>query len=223
MPNWCSNEVIITGTPSQITRLLAEATRGGDRFIFKNIHPCPESLRQVSAGSQEDCYYAKHGTEMQWRRITRSPRYKHAGSRADLVAALEQQYPDFHEKADQYKRNIDEHGHLTWYSWCLENWGTKWDVEAHVAPREDSDDVAQLNFDSAWSPPLRAFEEISRRFPELAFECRYFEEGNDFIGFAVIEKGIVVAEDEDDLSSPDAVRFFFRPQEYVYLDGEDDE
>ena len=98
-----------------------------------------------------------------------------------------------------------------WYEWNIENWGTKWDIEAYIAPRDENDDTGQLNFDSAWSPPIDAFVEISSQFPELRIECRYFEEGCNFVGVCIIEDGAVVAEDEDSCDSDNLDRFEFAP------------
>lgn len=217
MPNWCNNEVVISGSPAQITRLLEKGRGDEGRFFLSNIYPCPENLRKVSAGSEEDFYRVKHGTTTEWERyrsyewVAKLNGGEAPTTREQVIAALEKRHSDFHEKADQYKRNLEEHGHATWYTWCVANWGTKWDIEAHIAPRDENDDTGQLNFDSAWSPPVDAFVEISSQFPELRIECRYFEEGCNFIGVCIIEDGAVVAEDEDSCDSDNLDRFEFAP------------
>ena len=38
-----------------------------------------------------------------------------------------------------------------WYHWCIENWGTKWDVsELDI---EYDEEMLELTFSTAWSPP----------------------------------------------------------------------
>ena len=119
-----------------------------------------------------------------------------------------------HEESDQcfsFEGTLPRGDRKDWYEWSVNNWGTKWDIEAHIAPRDENDDTGQLNFDSAWSPPVDAFVEISSQFPELRIECRYFEEGCNFIGVCIIEDGAVVAEDEDSCDSDNLDRFEFAP------------
>jgi len=79
-----------------------------------------------------------------------------------------------------------------WYTWRVANWGTKWDVTAWVAKKEDK--KIQYEFDSAWSPPIDAFTHISENYPDLKFELKYREEGMGFKGRAVMQDGELVSE-----------------------------
>lgn len=68
-----------------------------------------------------------------------------------------------------------------WYVWNVNNWGTKWDVGGEGAECNDVDDNnLQLNFDSAWSPPIAGF----RGLTDLGFNvvASYVEEGDAFVG-----------------------------------------
>lgn len=59
--------------------------------------------------------------------------------------------------------------------------GTKWDVGGENADCDEVDDnTLQLNFDSAWSPPIAGF----RGLTDLGFEIEatYIEEGEAFVG-----------------------------------------
>ena len=47
------------------------------------------------------------------------------------------------------------------YNWCVNAWGTKWDVggeDAHMV-EQDANGVV-FNFDSAWAPPTSAYEQL---------------------------------------------------------------
>lgn len=69
-----------------------------------------------------------------------------------------------------YIDNILEYGADTWYDWCIENWGTKWDAcECKIG-----DDY--LEFETAWDAPFPIIEELSRRFPKLTFSHEYADE-----------------------------------------------
>lgn len=92
-------------------------------------------------------------------------------------------YPEGHElKAEQDRkefRNIEIHGFKNWYDWQVAHWGTKWDIGDEDGATLD-DGVLYLGFDSAWSPPLEAYE----RLIELGFgiEAFYYEPGMAFCG-----------------------------------------
>ena len=79
----------------------------------------------------------------------------------------------------QVKRNRELYGYPDWYEWCINNWGTKWDVEDQDANRVDANNL-ETSFDSAWAPPCTAYE----RLCELGFEITayYYEPGMGFVG-----------------------------------------
>ncbi len=52
--------------------------------------------------------------------------------------------------------------------WCVEHWGTKWDVNG-VEGHRDTTDEAFFQFDTAWTPPLAALRHISTLYPPLKF------------------------------------------------------
>ena len=61
--------------------------------------------------------------------------------------------------------------YATWYDWCVEEWGTKWNC--HEYRLEDSD---RCTFETAWTHPGPIIEALSRQHPQLAFEVRYADE-----------------------------------------------
>ena len=72
--------------------------------------------------------------------------------------------------------------HGKWdYTWCIENWGTKWDIGG---PNETLNtlgpDRIEIAFDSAWSPPITAYEALT----EMGFgiDATYYEPGMAFCG-----------------------------------------
>ena len=76
---------------------------------------------------------------------------------------------------------------VNWYNWRVRKWGTKWDVDCHHVEFEEPDEegggyVIELSFDSAWSPPMAAFEILKEKYPEIDVDHYYFEPGCDFVG-----------------------------------------
>ena len=78
-------------------------------------------------------------------------------------------------------RNIATHGYGNWYDYCVNEWGTKWDVggEGDQATQVGPTDL-RMNFDSAWAPPVPAME----KFQDLGFKVKlvYWESGMCFCG-----------------------------------------
>lgn len=77
-------------------------------------------------------------------------------------------------------RNIEKYGYGNWYDYCVNEWGTKWDVGGDGMTCEIEDGRISTSFDSAWSPPIAAYEKLV----ELGFEVRayYYEGGMCFAG-----------------------------------------
>ena len=68
-----------------------------------------------------------------------------------------------------------------WYHWCIENWGTKWDVsELDI---EYDDEVLELTFSTAWSPPEGVMQVLKDKYPDLGFTCFYDEPGMEVAGY----------------------------------------
>lgn len=68
------------------------------------------------------------------------------------------------------------------YDWCVENWGTKWDV-FDVEVMSLVDDTLELTFSTAWSPPTEALQHGAERYG-FDFFLTYKEYGMMFTGLA---------------------------------------
>jgi hypothetical protein len=76
-------------------------------------------------------------------------------------------------------------GHDNWYSWRVDNWGTKWDVDMEGLEFTDNGDgTAAITgwFDSAWAPPTEAFNSFLDDMDNCTLESFYEEGGMDFAG-----------------------------------------
>jgi hypothetical protein len=74
---------------------------------------------------------------------------------------------------------VAKYGHSDWYSWCIANWGTKWDISPYGVEINEFGTLVGA-FDSPWGPPIQAYEQ----FEQLGFEVRayYNEPGMGFTG-----------------------------------------
>jgi len=89
--------------------------------------------------------------------------------------------PDEQKKLEEdTERNRQVHGYGNWYDFCVNEWGTKWDIGADGNPAQDFPGGLTLGFESAWSPPVAAYEKLT----EQGFRIRamYFEPGMAFAG-----------------------------------------
>ena len=140
MPNWCLNELSITG-PVEVIKEIIES-----KLELQKLFPCPEDLKNTSAPAK------------------------------------------FNDK-EKYEVNMEKYGSGDWYDWQVKNWGTKWDIGPLDGLDFDLDgDKAYVNatFDSAWSPPVAAFEELFEKYKDknISIVLDYFEPGCAFIGRA---------------------------------------
>lgn len=72
-----------------------------------------------------------------------------------------------------------------WWSWRVENWGTKWEVTAEIVSHSIADGWINLCFDSAWSPPVGALIHWESESTETrSYNIRYVEWGMGFCGEA---------------------------------------
>lgn len=80
--------------------------------------------------------------------------------------------------------NTEKYGAPDWYNWCLENWGTKWDVGNENIDKDEytpGQTEVTLHFDSAWSPPLAWYNTMADQFG-FEIEAYYLEVGMAFCG-----------------------------------------
>ena len=77
---------------------------------------------------------------------------------------------------------IKKYGYSDWYGFCVNEWGTKWDVggDDYGTPTITEDGKMIAGFDSAWAPPTTAME----RLAAMGFTVKlyYYEPGMCFAG-----------------------------------------
>jgi len=66
------------------------------------------------------------------------------------------------------------------YGLAINTWGTKWDINEPYCDW-DGEDTLQLSFDSAWGPPLSAYETAESTM-DLEITASFYEPGMCFVG-----------------------------------------
>ena len=133
MPNWCNNNISISGPVETIKQLWEDANQEGeDGGLLNAMVPMPVELRGTTKGSNGDA--------------------------------------------------------VNWYDWSVNNWGTKWDVSTEGLEFTDNGDgTATIEgwFESAWAPPIEAYNTFCDDMDNCSLEASYHEPGMDFAGFYV--------------------------------------
>ena len=147
MPNWCYNELVVSGDAKQLAK------------FKKKAHRPAKDEQDETALSLANLYPEPDYTKV---------KVKHT-------------FPSISGKGyvapDQ-----------AWWDWRVQNWGTKWDINAEII--DEYDDYIIYQFDSAWSPPVAWLEKVAKDWPELDFRIKYEEEGAGFIGVAKAHAGV---------------------------------
>jgi Ferredoxin-like domain in Api92-like protein len=90
------------------------------------------------------------------------------------------QSPNRNGSADQL---IEKYGYADWYSFNVNEWGTKWDFGHPEGINDVQENEIVLYFDSAWAPPVA----LMAKLEEMGFEVdlMYYEPGMAFCGHYV--------------------------------------
>ena len=171
-----------------------EETTGVGTFDFNKIIPMPNSLNIV-AGSETDSAIAIYLSAVNPKTTLAIGEDKlDPTDFSDLVARLnaEKWYssyrtdmsPDDVQEACGSKSaedmlalgrtavtNMLEYGATTWYDWCINNWGTKWN-----SYDPDTDFPDGLSFSTAWSAPEPVIRALSERYPDVAITHEWADE-----------------------------------------------
>ena len=87
------------------------------------------------------------------------------------------------------KKLIEKTGYSDWYSWAVDNWGTKWEVcefygvdRQYLSEQSEGESTISFGFSSAWGPPLGAYDQFLADNEECSLKTYYYEGGCDFMG-----------------------------------------
>ena len=128
MPNWCNNNIEITGPVDKI-QALWDAAQAEDGGLLNAMVPMPVELKDTVKGSNGDA--------------------------------------------------------VNWYDWSVTNWGTKWDVGLEgleLVAAGDGTATISGYFDSAWAPPIEAYNRFLEANEDCSLTASYYECGCDFAG-----------------------------------------
>lgn len=214
MTNWTWNR--ITCKKSIADKILTK-TAEGYSFDFNKLIKMPEELNIESGSMGQNgliYLYLKSTDDLEKIKINNAYKscnlffndiYRESrfGQMEDNPAEFEKEsyFKESIELGKKYLSNYERYGYCTWYNWCVDNWGTKWNVYDDVDVEIDSDNECIITFNTAWSPPRGIIEEYSKLCSDDEFDWEY--ENEDFDGYHVLRKindeifDTIIEQDED--------------------------
>lgn len=218
MPNHITNILTIQTDEEQVRDIL-EAVKSDETGIgsvdFNKIIPMPESLNIESSTR------AEHGLELYRSFLLESAAVAYSDVQNtepssyhnEAVTALLKKYqeltkddPELLQLGRRCYENIQNYGYTDWYSWSIENWGTKWNSYGYNDFPNYQEGDSEIRFLTAWSAPHPVLEKLSELYPDVIFTHRWADE--DFghnVGERDYHSGQVIGENVPAGGSVEAV------------------
>ena len=192
MPNWCVNQVDITGDEAEVAKLVAFVKSDENSFTFENIVPPPATPMYSS-----DCTHNKYvcGCES-----VAQPDPENEGK---FMWVIDGKKVEYHGKCPTHNEHSFSNHPDNWYNWNINNWGTKWSAAEVWNDRIDDDGKVDghtsYNFDTAWSPAEPVVAALAEKFPTLRIAHRYCEAGMGYAGEVLYANGAEIRREEYDM------------------------
>ena len=208
MPNWCQNEVTITGDEEKLNEL-KELVREPDPYhgrctdTFKWVHneetgkgeaiELPDHCKHDDPIYKDTCDKRYH--EFSFNNIIPMPEeLRGTSSPTNVVDTQEEvdKWKEEHPKWDamgtgrpitkkEHAKLLTKHKFDNWYDWANANWDTKWD--ASEVYFQDDGWMLRYEFDTAWNPPEAICHALREKFPDLNISWFFREDGMEMAGY----------------------------------------
>lgn len=208
MPNHVTNQLEIFGpdaTLDAIQEQMQWTSQDGvnTAFSFERVFPMPGVLHGTVSGTgvAEGMWLLDEGTHHE---VMKSPKHYPGSfcaslesisrvgmptfaSKEEALAWVQKNRPEWLKLGEAAIRAFKETGYCSWYEWCTDKWGTKWDAYQIDVCRGQG--VLTYQFDTAWSPPVPVIDKLALLYPSAQFVHRYFDEGHNFWGVSTYVGG----------------------------------
>jgi hypothetical protein len=194
MPNHITNRLIIKAEGEKLQQIL-ERIKGcepNQHIDFNKIVPMPDALEIENSGAGD--------TGMEYI-LLKAKRFRCSKESAEVAERFNGMSKGQQKEAlalgKRYLLNIAYFGHTTWYGWCVENWGTKWNAYDQTLKNGN-----EVWFTTAWSGATNLICSLSKVFPDVEFEYSYADEDTGCnTGAGSILNGIATMRFPDNYSS----------------------
>lgn len=179
MPNWVFNSLSISGEPEKVIKIKEQVSQPFSKQYDEWVFETKSYVRKE--------VYHSNPVFAFWN-IIRPP-----------VDKMDEYNTTFGYNGEDGKTGDTE---FNWYIFNNREWGTKWDVSVSDNDKypeteliTDEPDNIQYCFQTAWSPPVRVIETLSKQHPDCIFDLEY-EEEQGWGGEIVFKNGVIVTESE---------------------------
>lgn len=190
MPNHVKNIIKMKGIGNlPLFKTFDDGTRG---FDFNTLIKMPEELNMTDGSIIDDSiaavlmkinsYYDrnKFGSFC----ITPVSIFVKASAEERVLSKTSEERKELEETGMKYINNILKYGYISWYKWCCDNWGTKWNAYEN----EISED--EISFETAWSNPEPVIMKLAEKYPDARIEHYWADEdAGHNSGYRIFEDG----------------------------------
>lgn len=185
MPNYVKNIVKFKDiTWDRFKEILKEINGKEDEgfsFDFNTIIPMPKSL-DIEESSRGDKGYACYKAYLE-----EIERKMNETEKEEIKRKLMEEYgidENTFELGKTYYENVKNYGATSWYDWCIEHWGTKWNSMNNYVQEN-----GVISFETAWSTPENVIKEMATKFnvgievnfadEDIGYNCGIYEYNKD--------------------------------------------
>ena len=185
----------------------------GNNFDFNKIIPMPKEFSKMGGDHGEVEEIAK-----EWKEFTKNVNEINASNVDKYIKKFRNEVRNNPEKYPESAKSVNlktkknewgeisvpnfqyqmyriagevKYGFSSWYDWCIENWGTKWN-----AKKTDLDEY--LSFKTAWSIPLPIFRKIAELNPDTWFQVGYSDDFDENSGIIEYKPKYFTSENGED-------------------------
>lgn len=178
MPNHITNRLYVTANSAEeLTDFLKSIGTKESAIDFNKIVPMPQDLKgteESSTTNESIAYYLQQTNQEEIAQQIRMLSFYM--KKFDTKGKSEDKLKEMYEIGKKYVDNFKKYGATTWYNWCLNNWGTKWNAYSTDLWFDKNKIGAIITFDTAWSGVPDLIEKLAKKFPNIYFEYKFADE-----------------------------------------------
>jgi Api92-like protein with ferredoxin domain len=179
MPNWCSNNIVVSGPVEEIAHFKETCIRrdekGASYFDFNSLIPMPAIIKSTIV-THDDILTDLGPNGLIPHSLKERMEYSDV---CNIEELREKIGSEALEKRGLSIEAFEQAGAPNWYVWANRNWGTKWNASDFKIVTEEPGRY-EFRFETAWGPPEPVYVKLAETFPRLCFEI---SGGDDQLNF----------------------------------------
>lgn len=186
MPNNITNQITFGSDRAALAafqRMLHEVRAESEplgSFDFNKLIPMPQELNiergtRTDAGLKLCARFARESADIAKATMLAPEDVRSAAVTEHLTKwdAIKKKDPEVWALGEKAFQNIQKYGHPTWYEWCIDHWGTKWNAYQYAPLTGKSDTMV---FFTSWSSVPKLIKALSRKYPNQEITYRWADE-----------------------------------------------